>query len=97
MESRSWKLTWKAGQKLRELNDRLMMAERAFTDRDGLPGRSWYKHLVSIALSAFHEYKLFLKQSNTKIETRDKTILRSEYNDNLCRFVRVVCAVICIM
>ena len=33
--------------KVRELNDRLMMAERAFTDPDGLFGRSWYKHLVS--------------------------------------------------
>ncbi|KAK4483639.1 hypothetical protein RD792_010840 [Penstemon davidsonii] len=37
---------WKDGQKVRELNDRLMMAERAFTDREGLPGRSWYKHLI---------------------------------------------------
>ena len=33
--------------KVRELNDRLMMAERAFTDRDGLLRRPWYKHLVS--------------------------------------------------
>ncbi|MCL7050361.1 hypothetical protein MKW94_013089 [Papaver nudicaule] len=32
--------------KARELNDRLMMAERAFTDRDGLPGRPWYKHMI---------------------------------------------------
>lgn len=32
--------------KVRELNDRLMMAERAFTDRDGLSSRPWYKHLV---------------------------------------------------
>ncbi|XP_057447240.1 probable glutamate carboxypeptidase LAMP1 isoform X2 [Lotus japonicus] len=32
--------------KVRELNDRLMMAERAFTDRDGLFGMSWYKHLI---------------------------------------------------
>ncbi|KAJ0031471.1 hypothetical protein Pint_13292 [Pistacia integerrima] len=32
--------------RVRELNDRLMMAERAFTDRDGLSGRSWYKHLI---------------------------------------------------
>ncbi|KAK7379965.1 hypothetical protein VNO78_32250 [Psophocarpus tetragonolobus] len=32
--------------KVRELNDRLMMAERAFTDRDGLVGMSWYKHLI---------------------------------------------------
>lgn len=41
---------WKDGQKVRELNDRLMMAERAFTDREGLPGRWWYKHLVSFTL-----------------------------------------------
>ncbi|KAM1361221.1 hypothetical protein COP2_027048 [Malus domestica] len=32
--------------KVRELNDRLMMAERAFTDQDGLLGRSWFKHLI---------------------------------------------------
>ncbi|RHN53044.1 putative glutamate carboxypeptidase II [Medicago truncatula] len=32
--------------KVRELNDRLMMAERAFTDRDGLLGIPWYKHLI---------------------------------------------------
>ncbi|XP_051150413.1 probable glutamate carboxypeptidase LAMP1 [Andrographis paniculata] len=33
-------------QKVREVNDRLMMAERAFTDADGLPGRSLFKHLI---------------------------------------------------
>ncbi|KAL3535684.1 hypothetical protein ACH5RR_004145 [Cinchona calisaya] len=32
--------------KVRELNDRLMMAERAFIDREGLSGRPWYKHLI---------------------------------------------------
>ncbi|WOL11093.1 putative glutamate carboxypeptidase 2 isoform X1 [Canna indica] len=32
--------------KVRELNDMLMMAERAFTDREGLPQRQWYKHLI---------------------------------------------------
>lgn len=37
--------------KVRELNDRLMMAERAFTDSDGLPGRPSYKHLVSLFMS----------------------------------------------
>ncbi|CAN1789011.1 Probable glutamate carboxypeptidase LAMP1 [Linum perenne] len=31
---------------LRKINDRLMMAERAFTDSEGLPGRQWYKHLI---------------------------------------------------
>uniref|UniRef100_A0A453FFM7 Transferrin receptor-like dimerisation domain-containing protein n=1 Tax=Aegilops tauschii subsp. strangulata TaxID=200361 RepID=A0A453FFM7_AEGTS len=30
--------------KVREMNDRLMMAERAFTNREGLAGRPWYKH-----------------------------------------------------
>ncbi|KAG2300097.1 hypothetical protein Bca52824_036569 [Brassica carinata] len=36
----------KGALRVREVNDRLMMAERALTDRDGLSGRSWYKHLV---------------------------------------------------
>lgn len=31
---------------MRELNDRLIMTERAFTDRDGLSSRTWYKHLI---------------------------------------------------
>lgn len=30
----------------RILNDRLLLSERAFIDRDGLKGRTWYKHLV---------------------------------------------------
>ncbi|KAL9249541.1 putative glutamate carboxypeptidase LAMP1 [Drosera capensis] len=33
---------WRA----RELNDRLMMTERAFADQDGLPERRWNKHLI---------------------------------------------------
>lgn len=46
-ESRGWMLVRKEYRiKVRELNDRLMMAERAFTDRDGLSSRPWYKHLV---------------------------------------------------
>ncbi|KAF8080763.1 hypothetical protein N665_0923s0003 [Sinapis alba] len=36
----------KGALKVRELNDRLMMAERALTDRDGLSERTWYKHMV---------------------------------------------------
>ncbi|KAL2500958.1 Peptidase M28 family protein [Forsythia ovata] len=45
--SKGWASMWKNDrQKVRELNDRLMMAERAFTDREGLAGRSWYKHLI---------------------------------------------------
>ncbi|KAK6136594.1 hypothetical protein DH2020_029664 [Rehmannia glutinosa] len=46
MESKGWTSMWKDDRKVRELNDRLMMAERAFTDREGLPGRPWYKHLI---------------------------------------------------
>lgn len=30
----------------RGLNDRLLRAERAFLDSNGIPGASWYKHLV---------------------------------------------------
>ncbi|KAI9191797.1 hypothetical protein LWI28_013580 [Acer negundo] len=46
-EARGLMSIWKRDHfKVRELNDRLMMAERAFTDRDGLFGRPWYKHLI---------------------------------------------------
>ncbi|KAL0339013.1 UNVERIFIED_CONTAM: putative glutamate carboxypeptidase LAMP1 [Sesamum angustifolium] len=44
--SKVWTSIWKDNQKVRELNDRLMMTERAFTDREGLAGRWWYKHLI---------------------------------------------------
>ncbi|XP_052116083.1 probable glutamate carboxypeptidase LAMP1 isoform X2 [Arachis duranensis] len=45
--SKGWR-TWKKYQmKVRDMNDRLMMAERAFTDRDGLLGMTWHKHLGS--------------------------------------------------
>jgi hypothetical protein len=33
--------------KIRQLNDRLMQAERAFTSREGIFKQEWYKHLVS--------------------------------------------------
>lgn len=47
--------------KAREVNDRLMMAERGFTDQDGLFGRSWYKHLVrSFNTSYFYSSNLIL-------------------------------------
>ncbi|KAL4382214.1 hypothetical protein AHAS_Ahas04G0211100 [Arachis hypogaea] len=46
--SKGWR-TWKKYQmKVRDMNDRLMMAERAFTDRDGLLGMTWHKHLEEI-------------------------------------------------
>ncbi|XP_057447245.1 probable glutamate carboxypeptidase LAMP1 [Lotus japonicus] len=44
--SKGWTTRNEDHLKVRELNDRLMMAERAFTDRDGLFGMSWYKHLI---------------------------------------------------
>ncbi|GJS75667.1 probable glutamate carboxypeptidase LAMP1 isoform X1 [Tanacetum coccineum] len=46
-ENKGWALIWKDQPwKLRGMNDRLMMAERALTDREGLSGRPWYKHLI---------------------------------------------------
>ncbi|KAI3920604.1 hypothetical protein MKW92_013274 [Papaver armeniacum] len=46
-DRKGWASLWRRYPlKAREFNDRLMMAERAFTDRDGLPGRPWYKHLI---------------------------------------------------
>ncbi|KAK7245471.1 hypothetical protein RIF29_40317 [Crotalaria pallida] len=44
--SKGWTIWKKDHLKVREINDRLMMAERAFIDRDGLFGMSWYKHLI---------------------------------------------------
>ncbi|KAF3614561.1 putative glutamate carboxypeptidase 2-like isoform 2 [Capsicum annuum] len=40
---------------VRERNDRLIMTERAFTDRDGLPSRTWYKHLI-YAPTRYNDY-----------------------------------------
>lgn len=34
--------------RMQALNDRLMLAERGFLDADGLRGRQWFKHLVSL-------------------------------------------------
>lgn len=49
-ERKGWASIWKKDHlRVRELNDRLMMAERAFTDRDGLSRRPWYKHLVRLS------------------------------------------------
>ncbi|GMI97762.1 LIKE AMP 1 [Hibiscus trionum] len=46
-EAKGWTSMWRNDRdKVRELNDRLMMAERAFTDRDGLLRMPWYKHLI---------------------------------------------------
>ncbi|KAK9102285.1 hypothetical protein Sjap_019539 [Stephania japonica] len=56
-EITGWASKWRKKDpiEVRELNDRLMMAERAFTDRDGLLGRPWYKHLV-YAPSQYNDY-----------------------------------------
>ena len=64
-ENKGWAAWKKEDMKLRELNDRLMMAERAFTDADGLFGMSWYKHLVSILM--FHSFILYLYECPEEI------------------------------
>lgn len=47
LQSQKWDLnTRERTLKAREINDRLMMAERAFTNREGLAGRPWYKHMI---------------------------------------------------
>jgi N-acetylated-alpha-linked acidic dipeptidase len=47
LETRSWG-TWRNNPlQVRDINDRLMINERAFTEREGLSGRTWYKHLVT--------------------------------------------------
>ncbi|KAG2600553.1 hypothetical protein PVAP13_5KG526700 [Panicum virgatum] len=47
LQAENWSLkTRQYTLKVREINDRLMMAERAFTNREGLAGRPWYKHMI---------------------------------------------------
>ncbi|EPS58906.1 hypothetical protein M569_15905, partial [Genlisea aurea] len=45
LKSERW-LTKRRASRARDVNDRLMVAERAFADRDGLRARPWRKHLV---------------------------------------------------
>lgn len=53
--------------KVREINDRLMMAERAFTNREGLVGRPWYKHMVSAGSRLAYQ-----SQANSEADHSDK-------------------------
>ncbi|KAF8751394.1 hypothetical protein HU200_012068 [Digitaria exilis] len=47
LQAENWSLNSKQyTQKARDINDRLIMAERAFTNREGLAGRPWYKHMI---------------------------------------------------
>ncbi|KAK8935621.1 putative glutamate carboxypeptidase 2 [Platanthera zijinensis] len=47
LEGKSFLSKWKKNpNEVRELNDRLMMTERAFIDREGLSERPWFKHLI---------------------------------------------------
>lgn len=52
------------------MNDHLVMAERAFTDADGLPGSPWYKHLVKDICSKYMiaVFVMFLKCKVIKTE-----------------------------
>ncbi|EEF48163.1 dipeptidase, putative [Ricinus communis] len=50
-ESKGWGSIFKKDHlRVRELNDRLVIAERAFTDQDGLSRRRWNKHLIYASL-----------------------------------------------
>lgn len=52
--------------KIRALNDRLMLTEKGFLDVDGLRGRQWFKHLVSVfAFNVQLKLSLMFKLTNT--------------------------------
>jgi len=44
--AKAFSKTEAASQALQSLNNNLMMAERKLTNPDGLPRRSWYRHLI---------------------------------------------------
>jgi len=56
-EPQELKLVETSGQfvdmKIRALNDKLMLAEKGFLDGDGLKGKQWFKHLVSVVYLLF--------------------------------------------
>ncbi|KAG0457807.1 hypothetical protein HPP92_022964 [Vanilla planifolia] len=57
LEKMGWMAKWKKDpSKVRELNDRLLMTERALTSREGLSGRPWYKHLI-YGPSQYNDYE----------------------------------------
>lgn len=67
-ETKAWASMWQSQYwRVRELNDRLMMAERAFTDREGLLGRQWYKHLVRSSLFFNHDNQILPTNSSNLI------------------------------
>ncbi|PHT82512.1 hypothetical protein T459_15527 [Capsicum annuum] len=57
---------------VRERNDRLIMTERAFTDRDGLPSRTWYKHLTGILRATSRRFFGAVGVSLRTISTMEK-------------------------
>ena len=59
--------------KKRTLNDRLMLAERGFLDADGLQGRKWFKHLVSV----------FPSPSSMMLIATGNCCVSKNYNDEL--------------
>ncbi|XP_010555869.1 PREDICTED: probable glutamate carboxypeptidase 2 [Tarenaya hassleriana] len=46
MKGRSYSEAEVASSAIRQLNDKLMLAERGFLDEDGITGNEWFKHLV---------------------------------------------------
>jgi Transferrin receptor-like dimerisation domain len=101
LERKFWGIALRKDQsKLRELNDRLIMAERAFIDGQGLSGREWHKHLVLfpyffvIILLPFHE-SLILPQHNithvdccTSLESAQ--VLMQVYRPKILNYCNVV-------
>ena len=47
--------------KRRELNDRMMLAERGFLDSEGIKGKEWFKHLVSKLTTTFCLQSIFFR------------------------------------
>lgn len=64
------------GDKLRELNRRILLMERAFIDDEGLPNRRWYRHLVH-APKPTYEAEI-LPGLSAAIDARDERMLRAQ-------------------
>ena len=64
------------GNGLGDMNRRVLTLERAFIDAEGLPGRTWYRHLIHAPRPTYEPE--VLPGLDAAIEARDERLLRAQ-------------------
>ncbi|KAG0467055.1 hypothetical protein HPP92_018635 [Vanilla planifolia] len=78
--------------RLRALNDRLMLAERAFLETEGLTGRPWFKHMLySPPKDSFSKLSFFPGIADAIYEAKSSNPEgQAKINHEICRVARVI-------